>query len=101
MVSTKSDIYAIPQPSKIKLKNRAIFYRVIRHFSRGRFLPACLLLTLATINVKASGPRFAVTVCVSPQKYPFYFYRGRLCQHSSFFEKALHGSFEDATTGSM
>lgn len=42
-----------------------------------------------------------MTVYVSPEKYPFYFHKGRLCQHSSFFEKAFHGSFEEATTGSM
>jgi len=45
--------------------------------------------------------RSIVTVYVSPEKYPFYFHKGRLCQHSSFFEKAFHGSFQEATTGSM
>ncbi len=45
--------------------------------------------------------RSIVTVYVSPEKHPFYFHKGRLCQHSSFFEKAFHGSFEEATTGSM
>lgn len=30
-----------------------------------------------------------------------YFHKGRLCQHSSFFEKAFHGSFQETTTGSM
>lgn len=42
-----------------------------------------------------------MTVYVSPEKYPFYFHKGRLCQHSSFFEKAFYGSFEEATTGSI
>jgi hypothetical protein len=42
-----------------------------------------------------------VTVYVSSEQYPFYFHKGRLCRHSSFFEKAFHGSFEEATTGSM
>ena len=42
-----------------------------------------------------------MTVYVGPGKYPFYFHKGRLCQYSSFFEKAFHGSFEEATTGSM
>ena len=45
--------------------------------------------------------RSIVTVYVGPEKYPFYFHKGRLCQHSSFFEKAFHGSFQEATTGSM
>ena len=45
--------------------------------------------------------RSIVTVYVSPEKYPFYFHKGRLCQHSSFFEKAFYGSFEEATTGSI
>ena len=45
--------------------------------------------------------RSIVTVYVSPEQYPFYFHRGRLYQHSSFFEKRFHGSFQDATTGSM
>lgn len=45
--------------------------------------------------------RSIVTVYVSPDQYPFHFHKGRLCQHSSFFEKAFHGSFEEATTGSM
>lgn len=40
-----------------------------------------------------------MTVYVSPEKYPFYFHKGRLCQYSSFFEKAFYGSFEEATTG--
>lgn len=42
-----------------------------------------------------------MTVYVSPKQYPFYFHKGRLCQQSSFFEKAFHGSFEEATTGSI
>ena len=42
-----------------------------------------------------------MTVYVSPEQYPFYFHKGRLCQHSSFFEKRFHGSFQDATTGSV
>ena len=45
--------------------------------------------------------RSFVTVYISPEKYPFYFHKGRLCQHSSYFEKAFHGSFKEATTGSM
>lgn len=45
--------------------------------------------------------RSIVTVYVGPKQYPFYLHKGRLCQHSSFFEKAFHGSFEEATTGSM
>ena len=45
--------------------------------------------------------RSIVTVYVSPEKYPFYFHKGRLCQRSSFFEKAFYGSFEEATTGSI
>ena len=45
--------------------------------------------------------RSIVTVYVSPEQYPFYFHKGRLCQHSSFFEKRFHGSFQDATTGSV
>ena len=45
--------------------------------------------------------RSIVTVYVSPEHYPFYLHKGRLCQRSSFFEKAFHGSFEEATTGSM
>ncbi len=42
-----------------------------------------------------------VTIYVGPEHYPFYLHKGRLCQLSSFFEKAFHGSFEEATTGSM
>ena len=42
-----------------------------------------------------------MTVYVSPERYPFYFHKGRLCQHSSFFEKAFYGSFKEATPGSM
>ena len=42
-----------------------------------------------------------MTVYVSLEQYPFYFYKGRLCQHSSFFEKRFHSSFQDATTGSV
>lgn len=42
-----------------------------------------------------------VTLYVSPEQYPFRFHKGRLCQHSSFFEKEFHGSFEEATTGGM
>lgn len=38
---------------------------------------------------------------MGPEKYPFYLHKGRLCQHSEYFEKAFHGSFEEATTGSM
>lgn len=45
--------------------------------------------------------RSIVTVYVSPEQYPFYFHKGRLCQLSSFFEKAFYGSFEEATTGSV
>lgn len=45
--------------------------------------------------------RLMVTIYVSPEPYPFYLHKGRLCQLSSFFEKAFHGSFEEATTGSM
>ena len=42
-----------------------------------------------------------MTVYVGPEHYPFYLHKGRLCQHSSVFEKEFHGSFEEATTGSM
>ena len=42
-----------------------------------------------------------MTVYVSPEQYPFYFHKGRLCQHSSFFEKRFHGSFQDATAESV
>lgn len=42
-----------------------------------------------------------MTVYVSPEKYPFHFYKGQLFQHSSFFEKKFHGSFQEETTGSM
>ena len=42
-----------------------------------------------------------MTIYVSPEKYPFYFHKGRLCEHSSFFEQAFHGSFDKATTGSI
>ena len=45
--------------------------------------------------------RSIVTVYVGPEKYPFYLHKGRLCQKSSFFEKAFHGSFEEASTGSI
>jgi hypothetical protein len=45
--------------------------------------------------------RSIVIVYVGPEQYPFYFHKGRLCQHSSFFEKAFRGSFQEATTGSM
>ncbi|KAL9126645.1 MAG: hypothetical protein Q9217_004335 [Psora testacea] len=45
--------------------------------------------------------RSIVTIYVSPEHYPFYLHKGRLCRRSSFFEKAFHGSFEEATTGSM
>ncbi|KAK3175046.1 hypothetical protein OEA41_002292 [Lepraria neglecta] len=45
--------------------------------------------------------RSIVTVYVGPEKYPFYFHKGRLCQHSSFFERAFHGSFEEASTRSI
>lgn len=45
--------------------------------------------------------RSIVTVYVSPEQYPFYLHKGRLCQLSSFFEKAFYGSFEEATTGSV
>ena len=38
---------------------------------------------------------------ISPEHYPFHLQKGRLCQHSCFFEKAFHGSFEEATTGSI
>ncbi|MCJ1225076.1 hypothetical protein MMC12_001725 [Toensbergia leucococca] len=41
------------------------------------------------------------TIYVGPEKYPFYFHKGRICQPSAFFEKGFHGSFEEATTGSM
>lgn len=45
--------------------------------------------------------RSIVTIYIGPEKYPFYFHIGRLCQHSSFFEKRFHGSFQDVTTGSV
>jgi len=45
--------------------------------------------------------RSIVTIYVGPKQYPFYLHKGRLCQHCSYFEKAFHGSFEEATTGSM
>ena len=45
--------------------------------------------------------RSIVTVYVSPEQYPFYFHKGRLCQASSFFEKRFYGSVQDAPTGSM
>ena len=42
-----------------------------------------------------------MTIYVGPEKYPFYLHKGRLCQRSSYFEKAFHGSFHEATTGSI
>ena len=45
--------------------------------------------------------RSIVTVYVGPEQYPFYLHGGRLCQHSSFFEKRSDESFQDATTGSV
>lgn len=42
-----------------------------------------------------------VTFYVGPKQYPFYFHKGRLCQHSSFFEKKFHDSFKEATVGSI
>lgn len=45
--------------------------------------------------------RSIVTVYVGPKQYPFYFHKGRLCQHSSFFEKKFHDSFKEATVGSI
>ena len=45
--------------------------------------------------------RSIVTVYVSPEKFPFYFHKRRLCQQSPFYEKAFHGSFEEASTGSI
>ena len=45
--------------------------------------------------------RSIVTIYVGPEQYPFYLHKGRLCQQSSFFEGAFHGSFEEATTRSI
>ena len=45
--------------------------------------------------------RSFVTVYISPENNPVHFHKGRLCQHSSYFEKAFYSSFEEATTGSM
>ncbi|KAL8706526.1 MAG: hypothetical protein Q9201_000458, partial [Fulgogasparrea decipioides] len=45
--------------------------------------------------------RSLVTVYVGPEEYPFYFHKGRLCEHSSYFEKAFHGSFKEAANGSI
>ena len=45
--------------------------------------------------------RSIVTIYVGPDHYPFLLHKGRLCQHSAFFEKAFHGSFDEASTGSM
>ncbi|KAL8836351.1 MAG: hypothetical protein Q9176_006361 [Flavoplaca citrina] len=45
--------------------------------------------------------RSTVTIYVGPKQYPFHLHKGRLCQHSAFFEKAFHGSFNEASTGSM
>ena len=42
-----------------------------------------------------------MTVYVSSENYPFHFHKGRLYQHSSFFEKVFHGSFKEATIGSI
>ena len=42
-----------------------------------------------------------MTVYVGPDEYPFYFHKGRLCQDSSYFETAFHGSFHEATSGSI
>lgn len=45
--------------------------------------------------------RSIVTVYVSPEKYPFYLHKGRLCQQSSYFEKAFQGPFKEAESGSV
>lgn len=42
-----------------------------------------------------------MTVYVSPEKYPFYLHKGRLCQHSSYFKKAFYGPFKEAIIESM
>ena len=38
--------------------------------------------------------RSTVTIFVSPEHYPFHLHKGRLCQHSHFFERAFHDSSE-------
>lgn len=47
------------------------------------------------------GIKATWSVYVSPEKYAFHLHKGRLCQHSSFFRGAFHGSFEEATTESV
>lgn len=42
-----------------------------------------------------------MTVYVGPEKYPFHFHKGRLCEESIFFEKAFNGSFQEAITESI
>lgn len=53
------------------------------------------------LTLRSSLHRSIVTIYVGPKQYPFHLHKGRLCQHSAFFEKAFHGSFNEASTGSI
>ena len=70
---------------------------------RGKILTVRLLPSSSCreLTLHSGLHRSIVTIYVSPEQYPFHVHKGRLCQHSRFFEKAFHGSFEEATTGSM
>ena len=74
-----------------RLKSEETSLQFVRRNQRGR----------RELTSYSALHRSIVTVYVSPEQYPFYFHKGRLCQHSSFFEKRFHGSFQDATTGSV
>lgn len=53
------------------------------------------------LTLRSRLHRSIVTIYVGRNQYPFHFHKGRLCQHSAFFEKAFHGPFNEASTGSM
>ena len=73
------------------LKSDETFLQFVHHKQKNR-------RKLISYNV---FHRFFVIVYINSEKYSFYFHKGRLCQHSFYFEKTFHDFFKETITENM